>query len=173
MKNRLLLFGLALCLVLSGCSAGEVPVETVADWIPEDAIRTAGPMVMDLVLPEDAVLSADGISTGSVYQQPEGKYEITREIAKGTAASVLKQLTGIPVQRLQPVKQREFDMDRYDFAWASTGEDGLQVCHGRMYSDGTYCYCLVFRTPEDQAEEYRDCMAALFDSIGFHGEEGF
>lgn len=174
MRKLLFLCGILVILCFTGCQKDTAVWETVSDqiYLSVDG-KIPVQLTMDFSAPADAVQAADALSSGAVYQQAEGKYEIMQETLQGAAESAIKRMTGFSKDELTVMETKEFNMARYDFVWTAASEQGQQVCRGVVFDDGTYCYTLTFQTAEENGGALQACMDEVFASIGFHEDEGF
>ena len=172
-KGTILGLGLAVLLGLGGC-AGEAPVswETVEDGIPAMATESKLTYKITFNLPEDAVQETLGGMDGpAFYTGKNGDYEIiAQRMEADSLETVVKSLTGFRLDQLSPIRQREFDMDRYDFSWATTDEDGERVCRAAVLDDGGIYYAVTFSVEEESAKDCADKMDSVFSTIGLQTE---
>lgn len=172
-KGTILGLGLAVLLGLGGC-AGQTPVswETVGDDIPVMATESKLTYQITFSVPEDAVRETLGGMDGTAYYTgKDGDYElIAQRLEADSLETVVKSLTGFRLDQLSPIRQREFDMDRYDFSWATTDEDGERVCRAAVLDDGGIYYAVTFSVEEESAKDCVDKMDSVFSTIGLQTE---
>ena len=139
---------LMMSLLLSGCGAKET-LETVADDIPLQPVL-AEPAQISVRLPDNAVSPVLESDTEQVYLCED--YEISIETrASGDLGGTITALTGFDPEQLTVMHTKQENADRYEFVWASAGEEGDRLGRGVVLDDGSYHYCMtVLRDAEDQ-----------------------
>lgn len=139
---------LLLGLLLSGCGAKET-LETVADDIPLQPVL-AQPAQISVRLPDNAVSPVLESDTEQVYFCED--YEIAIETrASGDLSGTITAMTGFDPEQLTVMHTSLDGVDRYEFVWASAGEDGDRLGRGVVLDDGSYHYCMtVLRDAENQ-----------------------
>lgn len=156
-----LLIGMLVLLLCTGCAAQET-METIGDvYAPgENPTRE-----VVLNLPEDAAASASGGSqAGQLYLCED--YEIVVEVLQGgNVEETVRTLTGMPSERVTVLKTRQEDCDRFDFTWATLGENGEQVGRCAILDDGCSHYCVSVLADADKAGNLRQSWQTLFDSF--------
>lgn len=170
---------LALCGLLCslwGCSAGETVVwETVGDQLELPASTQSPGYTMQVAAPMDAplveALSDDGVK---VYAHRGGEYELAAQtMTADSLDSLLQTLTGFPQASLQVLQTEEFGMPRYDVAWTSSGDSGMESCRAAILDDGIYYYVLTASVNQEQAAQNRDTLDQVFATLGLYADEGF
>ena len=139
---------LLLGLLLSGCGAKET-LDTVADDIPLQPVL-AQPAQISVRLPDNAVSPVLESDTEQVYFCED--YEIAIETrASGDLSGTITAMTGFDPEQLTVMHTSPDGVDRYEFVWASAGEDGDRLGRGVVLDDGSYHYCMtVLRDAENQ-----------------------
>lgn len=139
---------LLLGLLLSGCGAKET-LETVADDISVQP-ALAQPAQISVRLPDNAVSPVLESDTEQVYFCED--YEIAIETrASGDLSGTITAMTGFDPEQLTVMHTSPDGVDRYEFVWASAGEDGDRLGRGVVLDDGSYHYCMtVLRDAENQ-----------------------
>lgn len=125
-------------LLLTGC--GAVPtMETIADeWEIPVAAR---PREISLELPGEALSCAMESDTGRMYFGDS--YEISvQTMAAGDLNATVEEITGFSRDGLTVMQTRNDDIKRWEFVWASAGEQGERLGRGVILDDGDYHYCL-------------------------------
>lgn len=144
MKKYVLMVLMAL--VLAGCAQAETG-ETVADvW--EEPVSVSAPREIRLELPGEAVVCAMESDTGRLYLG-DGYEVMVQTLTGGDLDATLRALTGFEREALTVIQTQE-DPARWEFAWASAGEQGERLGRGVVLYDGNYHYCLsVLQDAED------------------------
>lgn len=127
-------------LLLAGCGTVEPTMETVADvWeIPV----AAKPREITLDLPGEALVCAMESDTGRLYFGDS--YEIVvQTVPSGDLDATVEELTGFERDRVTVIQTRTGDVDRWEFAWATAGEQGERLGRGVILDDGDYHYCMT------------------------------
>lgn len=144
---KMIVVGLMLTLLLSGCGAQET-LETVADDIPLQPVL-AEPAQISVRLPDNAVSPVLESDSEQVYLCED--YEISIETrASGDLGGTITALTGFDPEQLTVMHTKQDDADRYEFVWVSAGEMGERLGRGVVLDDGSYHYCMsVLRDAEN------------------------
>lgn len=172
-KGTILGLGLVVLLGLGGC-AGQAPVswETVGDDIP--VLATESKLLYQITFnqPGDAVRETIGGIDGPLfYTGEQGDYEIiAQRLEADSIETVVKSITGFRLDQLSPVRQKEFDMVRYDFSWATTDEEGERICRAAVLDDGGVYYAVTFSVEEKSAKDCAEKMESVFSTIGLQTE---
>lgn len=140
-------FVILLAFALCGCAAKET-FETVSDEIIAPVM--AQPREVSVRLPENAVSPVLETDTRQVYMS-DG-YEIVIEtLSSGDLNDTIQSLSGYNREQLTVLETQEGSIIRYDFVWASAGENGDRLGRGVILDDGSYHYCLsVLRDSDDR-----------------------
>lgn len=141
---------LASALLLSGCGTVET-METVADeWVIPIAAK---PRQIALDLPGEALACAMESDTGRIYFGDS--YEVCVQTrTSGDLNATLEDITGFSREELTVMQTRDGDADRWEFVWATAGENGDRLGRGVILDDGEYHYCLSVL----QDAEVKDCQ---------------
>lgn len=148
-------------LFLSGCGAPQ-DLETVNDSTVPDT-----PPALEILfeLPGDAAEEVFGsVQTGHLYLC-DG-YTITAQtLPGGDLSRTLQTVTGYTPEQLTVLETRHDGMDSYRTVWTSAGEGGDQLGHAAVISDGYYHYVLAVMADAENAPNFSEAWAALFDSF--------
>ena len=127
-----------LALTLTACAAEET-FETVSD---EQVLSVmAQPREILLELPEDAAAPVLENEEQQVYLG-EGYELMLQTCPAGDLSGTVRSLTGYDKEKLTLIQTQWEDVTRYDFVWASAGEQGERLGRGTILDDGDYHYCL-------------------------------
>ena len=159
MKKLLMLLALALC--LSGCGTQET-FETVED------IQTIEPAAVcqqfAVKLPEEAAAPTFQDDSGAELYVCQD-YTISKQIfSSGDLEKTIQTITGKSQEELQIIKTMQNTYDRYDFVWATAGEDGLQLGRACILDDGNYHYTLSSLTRESASGILQKTFSDMYDS---------
>ena len=152
---------LPVLLLLSGCAAEET-FETVADELVQPVM--SAPAQIDVRLPDDAavpVLESDG---AQLYLCQD--YEILIEILPGgDLAETVRQISGYDRENLTMVQTRSEGVTRWEFVWASAGEEGDRLGRAVILDDGSYHYCMSALRSAQDGEETQTVWNDVFASF--------
>ncbi len=150
-----------LALLLSGCAAQET-FETISDDLAQSVM--AQPRQITVTLPDNAVAPVLDSEGEQVYLCED--YEIIVEtLSAGDLEGTVAHLSGYDPAELTILQTRQGDADRYDFVWASAGENGERLGRAVILDDGSYHYCMsVLRdasTTETSQISWRDVFQSF------------
>ena len=160
--RKIWFIGLALALTLCGCAAKET-LETIADDIPAEPVL--GEMrEISARLPDGAVSPVLSSEAEQLYLSED--YEIlVQTCPAGNLNDTIQKLTGFDKDQLTVIETEQDGTRRYDFVWASAGEDGERLGRAAILDDGSYHYCLsVLRDAE--GEKSQVVWSEVFSSFG-------
>ena len=142
---KMWLVSVSVCLLLCGCGARET-VETVSDVWVEPAMASPGQVRVNIPGEEDL----EAVEQGSPRYYLCEDYEISiQTLPGGDINETVRALSGFDRQQLTVMETRGAGADRYEFVWASAGEQGERIGQGVILDDGNYHYTLtVLRDPE-------------------------
>lgn len=127
-----------LALLLCGCAAEET-FETVSDEIVAPVM--AQPRQLSVRLPEDALSPVLESESRQIYMSED--YEITIEtLSSGDLNATVQILSGYDKDALTILQTEKGEIERYDFVWVSTGDQGERLGRGVILNDGQYHYCM-------------------------------
>lgn len=125
-------------LFLTGCGAEET-FETIADEQVLSVMATPKQIVVDL--PEDAVAPVLE-SEGEQIYLCDG-YDILIEVRPaGNLSETVRDLSGYEKEDLTVMETQWQEVSRYEFVWASAGENGDRLGRAVILDDGDYHYCM-------------------------------
>lgn len=161
MKKGWILITLAAGLLLWGCTA-EPTLETVADeWVQS---VMAQPRQIQVDLPEGALAPVLDSDSEQVYLSDD--YEIIVEtLSAGDVNATVEHLSGYSRDNLTLMQTQQGDVDRYEFVWASTGEDGERLGRAVILDDGNYHYCMSVLRDADTTKTSQIVWSQVFDSF--------
>ena len=144
--------------LLCGCGAEET-LETVADeWMVP---AMAQPREISLRLPENLVMPVLEQDGRKLYLGED--YEIAVEtLLSGDMNATVQTLSGYEKDQLTVLETQQGDVNRYDFVWVTTGEEGNLLGRAVILDDGEYHYCLsVLRSAEEAQIVWQDVFASF------------
>ena len=144
--------------LLYGCGAEET-LETVADeWMVP---AMAQPREISLRLPENLVMPVLEQEGRKLYLGED--YEIAVEtLISGDLNATVQALSGYEKDQLTVLETQQGDVNRYDFVWVTTGEEGNLLGRAVILDDGEYHYCLsVLRSAEEAQIVWQDVFASF------------
>ena len=166
MKKRVLFGMLAAAILLGGCGKAET-FETVADEL--DVPVLAQPRTVTVDIPGEAEQGALETASGRLYVTDD--YEIILEtMDSGDLDATLLELTGRSKDQLTVLETREDGLKRYEFVWATAGEEGDRLGRGIILDDGNYHYCLSVERPADPEKASQVVWTQVFSSFGLEPE---
>ena len=153
---------LLLALLLSGCGAKET-LETVADDIPLQPVL-AQPAQISVRLPDNAVSPVLESDTQQLYFCED--YEIAIETrSSGDLSGTITALTGFAPEQLTVMHTSPEGVDRYEFVWAASGEDGDRLGRGVVLDDGSYHYCMSVLRDAENPKKSQVVWSDVFSSF--------
>ena len=158
--KKWLIFGL--CMVfLSGCAAEET-FETVAD---EQVQSVSAPLrQLQVELPEEAAAPTSESESGTLYQC-DGYEIILQTMESGDLNGTIQSVSGYSRSYVTVMETNLAGWKRYDFVWASAGEQGDRLGKAAILDDGNYHYCVSVLGDADRAAEFEEIWERLFDSV--------
>lgn len=135
--RRWLWIGLAM-LMLCGCGAEET-YETVMDVWEEQ--EPPAPRAISVILPGEAALPAMETDNGRAYISTD--YEVyIQTMPGGDLGATMEAMSGFSQEALTVLSTTQADAQRYEFVWASAGEEGDYLGRGVILDDGNYHYTM-------------------------------
>lgn len=148
-------------LILCGCGAEET-FETVADELVQSVM--AQPREISVRLPENAVAPVLESDSEQVYLSEE--YEIIIEtLSSGDLSGTIRTISGYEKDELTVMETQWQDVTRYEFVWASAGEQGDRLGRAVILDDGDYHYCLSVLRDADSTETSQIVWSDVFNSF--------
>lgn len=152
---------LALASLLCGC-ASEETLETVADDIVQPVM--AQPGEISVRLPDNAVAPVLESNSEQVYLSED--YEIIVEtVSGGDLSATIQRISGYSPDNLTVMETAQDGMKRYDFVWASAGENGDQLGRAVILDDGSYHYCMSVLRDADSGKTSQIVWRDVFESF--------
>ena len=147
-----------LVLTLLGCAAEET-FETIAD---EQVLSVmAQPREISVQLPEEAAVPVLENEEQQVYLCED--YEIIIEtLSAGDLSGTVRTLTGYEKEQLTVMETQWQDVTRYEFVWASAGEEGDRLGRGVILDDGNYHYCMtLLRDAQEKNADWDEVFSSF------------
>lgn len=152
---------LILSVLLCGCAAEET-LETVADDMVQPVM--AQPAQVTVRLPDNAVAPVLESDSEQVYLSED--YEIVIEtVSGGDLSATIQKVSGYTPDNLTVMETEQDGAKRYDFVWASAGENGDMLGRAVILDDGNYHYCLSVLWDADTTETSQIVWRDVFDSF--------
>ena len=151
-----------LALLFVGCGKKQ-SFETIAD-VPDTPVISAVQRIQIHLPPELSAPTLQGEETGTLYLCDD--YSVTvQTMAAGDLQRTIREVTGMEKDSLQIVETRQGDTKRYQWVWATNGENGAQVGRGCLLDDGVYHYVLTAMADEKKAEQVQPKWKEIFTSF--------
>ena len=158
--KRWILVGV-LAVFLCGCKAADT-METVKDVWAEP--EKPAPREVSVKLPGEAAVPAAESENGRMYLCRD--YEIyIQTLNAGDLDATVRSVSGYGSEDLQVIATSPDGVDRYDFVWASAGENGDRLGRGVILDDGSYHYVLSVLRDADTAKTSQVVWSEVFDSF--------
>lgn len=152
---------LFLAFALCGCRAEET-FETISDDIVAPVM--AVPRQVTVQLPEDAVAPVLESDTRQIYMSTG--YEIAIEtLSAGDLNATVQALSGYETGNLTILETQQGDITRYEFVWASAGEEGDRLGRAVILDDGEYHYCMSVLRDAAGEEDSQIVWSDVFGSF--------
>ncbi len=160
-KFWILTITVALCLGLIGCSQ-EMTFETVADELIQSVM--AQPREISVRLPDDALAPVLDSDAQQMYVSEE--YEIVIEtLSAGDLDATIQAISGYSRDNVTIMETQWDDVTRYDFVWASAGEEGDRLGRAVILDDGNYHYCMSALRDADTTKTSQIVWSDVFGSF--------
>ena len=148
-------------LLLAGCSAREA-VETLAD-IPVEG-EPAAQRQIHVDLPDEAAVPTAESDSGRIYLCKD--YEIIiQTLEAGDLDETIRTLSGYDRDSLTVLKTRAEGADRYDFVWATAGENGERLGRAVILDDGNYHYTMTVLKDAEATKKTQVVWRTVFESF--------
>ena len=152
---------LILPLLLCGCAAEET-YETIADDIVQSVM--AQPKEITVSLPDNAVAPVLESDSEQVYFCED--YEIVIEtLSAGDLDATIQSVSGYSKENLTVMETEQDGVKRYDFVWASAGENGDMLGRAVILDDGSYHYCMSVLRDAATTETSQITWSTVFNSF--------
>lgn len=147
--------------IFSGCGE-EKPAETIGDLGEPPAVGE--PREISVELPGEAAMPT--MEEGGRRYYLCNDYEITIDTRQaGDLQATIQELTGYDPENLTVLKTREPGADRYEFVWASAGEQGERLGRAVVLDDGDYHYTMSVLRDADNTEKLQVVWRQVFSSF--------
>lgn len=158
--KKWLIFGL-LAIFLTGCTP-EPTMETISDTLEEPVM--AEPREISVRLPGEASIPAIESDAGRVYTC--GDYDLAiQTLEGGDLDGTVRSLTGFGREELTVLETEQDGVKRYDFVWASAGDEGEQLGRGVILDDGSYHYTMTVLRDAEPTESLQVVWSDVFGSF--------
>ena len=158
--KRMLVFALVMML-LSGCAAEET-LETIADDPVQPVM--AQPREIAVSLPGEAAIPTMEGDTGRMYLADD--YEIyIQTLESGDLDATIRTVSGYSKDSLTVMNTEAEGIERYEFVWASAGEEGERIGRGVVLDDGNYHYVMTVLRDADTTENSQIVWGDVFASF--------
>ena len=173
MRKTVVLWVMAISSMLGGCAI-QPAWETVHDGSIPVSAELEEPYEITFGIPDDAKLQESENTQRTTYTQTDGDYEIISDVViANNYHDAIKAVSGFAPEDIGMVETTRFGLPEYQFAWASTNEEGIYVSRASLVEDGSYFYALQFSVKEKMGTDYDLCAENIFDSFGIYYDEGF
>lgn len=160
MKKVLMI--LLLAAILTGCSK-EKMMETVSD-VQDTPVIAPMQRIMVQLPPEMASPVLESEDMGALYECDD--YSVTvQTVEAGDLQESIRNATGMEIDNLQVIQTGQGSEKRYQWVWASGGDNGIQVGRGCILDDGTYHYVLTALADEKMAGKVQPAWNEIFASF--------
>ena len=148
-------------LLLAGCAARET-METLGD-IPVEG-TAAAPRQVCVNLPDEAAVPTAESDSGRIYLCKD--YEIIiQTLEAGDLDETIRTLSGYDRDSLTVMKTRVEGADRYDFVWATAGENGERLGRAVILDDGNYHYTMTVLKDAEATNKTQVVWRTVFESF--------
>ena len=148
-------------LLLAGCAARET-METLGD-IPVEG-TAASPRQVSVNLPDEAAVPTAESDSGRIYLCKD--YEIIiQTLEAGDLDETIRTLSGYDRDSLTVMKTRVEGADRYDFVWATAGENGERLGRAVILDDGNYHYTMTVLKDAAATKKTQVVWRTVFESF--------
>ena len=148
-------------LLLTGCGEAET-FETVTD---EAAIlASAQPREVYFQLAEEPAMPAMESDSGKIYLC--GDYDVMLQtLESGDFSKTVEQVSGFSPEDLTVIRTENGDVEKYEFVWTSSCDEGTRIGRATVLDDGNYHYVLSSTVSADLIEEYQEIWNGIFESF--------
>lgn len=147
--------------LLTGCGREET-LETIADSYVEPVAAPPGKISVEL--PDDVVAPVMDSTSEQVYLC--NGYEIVIETkAGGDLNDTIGAICGYDKEDVTVMTTQDGDAQRYEFVWASMGEEGERLGRAVILDDGNYHYCMSILRDADTTEGSQIVWGNVFNSF--------
>ncbi len=149
-------------LLLAGCSK-KATLETIGD-IPDAPASTTMQQVLVDLPPELSTPTLQDETTGKLHLCDDYTV-LVQTLEAGDLKRTVQTATGMDMENLQMIQTKQGNAKRYQFVWASNGENGIQVGRGCVLDDGAYHYVLTAMADESKAGKVQPAWQEIFASF--------
>lgn len=158
--KKILIFTL-LALLLTGCAAEET-FETISDDIIQPAM--AQPREIAVNLPGETSIPTMESDSGRMYLASD--YEIyIQTLDSGDLNATIQTVSGYEEDALTVMETNLDGVSRYEFVWASAGENGDRIGRGVVLDDGSYHYVMTVLRDAETTESTQIVWNDVFASF--------
>lgn len=151
----------SLLLFLTGCAAEET-FETVADEPVQPVMAQPGQILVEL--PDGVVAPTMESDSGTLYLSQD--YEIMiQTLEGGDLAATIQSVSGYSKEDLTVMETEQDGLKRYEFVWATAGEEGDWLGRAVILDDGSYHYVMTVLRDADAAEDTQVVWSRVFGSF--------
>lgn len=158
--KKIMVIGM-LALLLTGCAAEET-FETISDEIVQQVM--AQPREIAVSLPGETSIPTMESDSGRMYLASD--YEIyIQTLDAGDLNATIQTVSGYERDTLTVMETNLDGIDRYEFVWASAGENGDRIGRGVILDDGSYHYVMTVLRDADTTENTQIVWNDVFNSF--------
>lgn len=148
-------------LMLTGCETAKT-YEMVADEWAEPA--AVDPRQIHFFLAEDMVMPVMESDGGKLYLCEE--YDVMSQILEGgDLQKSVQKVSGYLPEELTIIQTASGEVDKYEFVWTGSSDEGQQIGRATLLDDGHYHYVLSATIQADRIEEYQEIWNGIFESF--------
>lgn len=148
-------------LLLAACASRET-METLSDNPVEGTAAVQRQIHVDL--PDEAAVPATESDSGRIYLCKD--YEIIiQTLDAGDLDETIRTLSGYDRDSLTVLKTRAEGADRYDFVWATAGENGERLGRAVILDDGNYHYTMTVLKDAAATKKTQIVWRTVFESF--------
>ena len=149
-------------LLLCGCG-GDKTRETISD-VEDTPVAAIAQKILVQLPPELSAPALQSETAGTLYLCDD--YSVTvQTVEAGDLEKTIRSATGMNREDLQILETKQADAKRYQWVWATNGENGIQVGRGCVLDDGAYHYVLTAMADEDKVAKVQLSWREIFNSF--------
>lgn len=156
---------LMMLLLQNACGAETEPtMEYVEDGLLS---LVSEPYTILVAIPEQTVQETFGDQkTGCCYEAADGSYTIVTEVLEaGDISERVETISGIPAEQLHIFTLNRMPLTEYQFAWASSGEEGDTVSRCAVIASEDYDYVLTMTQQTGLDAAQQETLDQVFSSF--------
>ena len=151
-----------IALLLSGCG-GDKALETISD-VHDTPVSAMAQRILVQLPSELSAPALQSEETGTLYLCDD--YSVTvQTVEAGDLEKTIRSATGMNKKDLQIMQTKQGDATRYQWVWATNGENGIQVGRCCVLDDGAYHYVLTALADEGVAAQVQTSWKEIFGSF--------